>query len=88
MQLGAVIGHATSTIKHESFIGWRFLIVQPLNVARLPEADPVLAIDTLGSGVGATVVICSDGKGARQTIGNPKSPVRWYVMAIVDKQGE
>jgi microcompartment protein CcmK/EutM len=84
MQLATVIGHATSTIKHESFIGWRLLIVQPLNNARRPEADPVIAIDTFGSGVGATIVICSDGKGARQTVGNPKSPVRWYVQGIVD----
>jgi microcompartment protein CcmK/EutM len=88
MQLATVIGHATSTIKHESFIGWRFLIVQPLNAAHLPEADPVLAIDKFGSGVGAKVVIGSDGKGARLEIGNPKSPVRWYVLAVADKQGE
>jgi microcompartment protein CcmK/EutM len=85
MQLGTVIGHATSTIKHESFIGWRLLVVQPLNAARRAEADPVLAIDTLGSGVGANVVISSDGKGARKTIGNPKSPVRWVVVAVADE---
>ena len=86
MLLGTVIGHATSTIKHESFIGWRLLIVQPLNAAKKPEADPVLAIDTLGSGVGATIVISSDGKGARKTIGNPKTPVRWFVVGVADDQ--
>ena len=86
MQLGMVIGHATSTIKHESFTGWRLLIVQPLNAAKKPEADPVIAIDTLGSGVGATIVISSDGKGARKTIGNLKSPVRWFVVGIADDQ--
>ena len=85
MLLATVIGHATSTIKHESFIGWRLLIVQPLNAARMPEADPVIAIDTFGSGVGATLVICSDGKSARQPIGSQKSPVRWFVQAIVDE---
>jgi microcompartment protein CcmK/EutM len=84
MQLATVIGHATSTIKHESFVGWRFLIAQPLNAARKAEGDPVIAIDTLSTGVGATVMICSDGKGARTTIGSNKSPVRWYVQAIVD----
>jgi microcompartment protein CcmK/EutM len=86
MLLGTVIGHATSTIKHESFTGWRLLVVQPLNAAKKPEADPVIAIDTLGSGVGATIVISSDGKGARKTIGNPKSPVRWFVVGVVDEQ--
>lgn len=85
MQLGKVIGHATSTIKHPSLIGWRLVIVQMLNVRREPDADPVVAVDKLGSGVGETVVLNSDGKGARELIGNEKSPVRWFVIGIVDE---
>jgi len=85
VQLGTVIGHATSTIKHPSFNGWRLVIVQMLNVKRQPEADPVVAIDKLGSGPGQTVVLNSDGKGARELIGDDKSPVRWFVIGIVDE---
>ena len=85
MQLATVIGHATSTIKHQSLIGWRLLIVQPLNNARKPEADPLIAIDKLGSGIGQMVVLNSDGKAARALIGNPKSPARWFVIGIVDE---
>jgi ethanolamine utilization protein EutN len=85
MQLGTVIGHATSTIKHPSFVGWRFAIVQPLNEARQPEADPIIAIDPLGSGPGSVVIVNADGKGARVTIGDEKSPVRHYVVGIVDE---
>ena len=84
MQLGTVIGHATATVKHPSLNGWRMLIVQPLNVRREPEADPVVAIDPHGSGVGQTVVINSDGRRVREIIGDPKSPVRWFVGGIVD----
>lgn len=84
MQLGTVIGHATSTIKHPSLVGWRMVVVQPLNAQRQPEADPVLAIDRHGSGIGQTVVINSDGRGARALIGDEKSPVRWFVIAIED----
>jgi ethanolamine utilization protein EutN len=87
MQLGKVIGHATATIKHPSFVGWRLVIVQPLNVAREPEADPVVAVDKLGSAPGHTVVLNSDGKGARELIGDEKSPVRWFVIGIVDENG-
>ena len=86
MQLGMVIGHATSTIKHQSLSGWRLLIVQMLNVRREPEADPVVAVDKLGSAVGQTVVLNSDGKGARDLIGDDKSPVRWFVIGIVDER--
>ena len=31
MQLGKVIGHATSTIKHPSMNGWKLLVVQTLD---------------------------------------------------------
>jgi len=85
MQLGTVIGHATATIKHPSFNGWRLLIVQMLNNARQPEADPVVAIDKFGSAPGQTVLLNSDGRSARECIGDEKSPVRWHVMGIVDE---
>ena len=85
MQLGTVIGHATSTVKHPSLVGWRMVIVQPLNNARQPEADPVVAVDKLGSAPGSVVVLNSDGKGARELIGDEKSPVRWFVIGLVDE---
>lgn len=88
MQLGAVIGHATATVKHPSLVGWRMVIVQPLNNARQPEADPVVAVDKLGSAPGSVVILNSDGKGARELIGDDKSPVRWFVIGIVDGEGE
>jgi ethanolamine utilization protein EutN len=85
MQLGTVIGYATSTIKHPSLQGWRMAVVQMLNAVRKPEADPVLAVDKLNAGVGQTVIINSDGKGARDLVGDEKSPVRWFVIGILDQ---
>ena len=85
MQLGTVIGHVTATVKHPSLTGWRMVIVQMLNNAREPEADPVVAVDKLGSGIGSTVILNSDGKGARELIGDEKTPVRWFVSGIVDE---
>jgi len=61
------------------------VIVQPLNNARQPEADPVVAVDKLGSAPGSVVVLNSDGKGARELIGDEKSPVRWFVIGLVDE---
>jgi ethanolamine utilization protein EutN len=85
MQLGRVIGHATATVKHPSMEGWRLLIVQMLKQARGAEADPVVAVTKLGPGVGQLVVLNSDGKGARDLIGDAKTPVRWFVIGIVDE---
>ena len=85
MQLGRVIGHVTSTIKHPSLVGWRLVVTQLLNAGRTPEGDPVIAVDKWGSGVGTVVVLNSDGKAARELIGNEKSPARWFVIGIVDE---
>jgi ethanolamine utilization protein EutN len=84
MQLGRVIGHATSTIKHPSLRGWRLVIVQPVNVKRESEADPIVAVDRLGSGPGNLVVLNSDGKEARDVVGDDKTPVRFFVIGLVD----
>ena len=85
LQLGTVIGHATSTIKHRSLNGWRLAVVQPLNVAREPDADPVIAVDKFSAGLGETVILNTDGKGARDMIGDEKTPVRYFVIGIVDE---
>ena len=87
MQLGKVIGHATSTIKHESLEGWRLMVIQMLNNARQPEGDPVIAASGLNTSVGQTVILNSDGKAARDLIKHDKSPLRWFVIAIeTDKE--
>jgi ethanolamine utilization protein EutN len=85
MQLGLVIGHATSTIKHRSLNGLRMAVVQPLNVRREPEADPVIAVDRYSAGVGQTVILNLDGKAAREVIGDEKTPVRCFVIGVVDE---
>ena len=87
MQLGTVIGHATATVKHPSLVGWRMVIVQMIGINGQPEADPIVAVDKLGSAPGSKVVLNSDGKGARELIGDEKSPVRWFVIGIVDEVG-
>ena len=85
MQLGTVIGHATSTVKHPSLVGWRMVIVQQIGISGQPEGDPVVAVDKLGASAGTKVILNSDGKGARELIGDEKSPVRWFVIGIVDE---
>jgi len=80
-----VEGSAVSTVKHRSMEGWKLLIVQPLTEQGAPQGDPVLAIDSLGAGVGVKVVITNDGKGAREMVGDNTSPVRWSVMGLLDE---
>ena len=85
MLLGLVIGHATSTVKHPSLVGLRLPLVQVLDSNRKPEGELIVAVDRFGAGKGQKVLINSDGKGAREYVGNEKSPARWYVVALADQ---
>lgn len=85
MQIAQVVGYAVSTVKHASMRGWKLLLVQPLTAAHAPDGEPVLAIDSLGAGNADRVLVSNDGAGARALVGVKTSPVRWFVMGIVDR---
>jgi ethanolamine utilization protein EutN len=85
MVLGMVIGHATATVKHPSLVGLRMPLVQVLDSNRKPEGDLLVAVDRYGAGKGQIVILNSDGRGAREYVGNEKSPARWYVVGLGDQ---
>ncbi len=84
MQLGRVVGHAIATVKHPSFQGWRFLLVQLLTNEGKDDGEPLLVLDSVGAGPGSTVIMSNDGAAARQMVGSKTSPARWFVMGIED----
>ena len=85
MLLARIEGNVTSTRKHPSVLGWRILICQPVDGAGAPIGAPRAAIDPHGAALHQTVIVSSDGSAARQAVGDPMSPVRDMVVAIVDK---
>ena len=86
MFLGRVMGNATSTVKHPSMEGWKLLLVMALQADGWTiEGDPILVVDSLGAGRGETVMITSDGIGAREMLGSKTTPVRWSVLGIRDE---
>jgi ethanolamine utilization protein EutN len=85
MQLALVIGTATSTLKHPSLRGQKLLLVQPQMADELRgDGFPLLVVDGVGAGVGETVMITSDGRGARELLGSDITPVRWTTAGIKD----
>lgn len=88
MLLARVEGNLVSTRKHPSLEGWRLVICQPINQTGQAEGTPQVAIDALGAGMHQRVIISSDGAAARAAVGDPKSPVRWSVIGVVDEVGE
>jgi len=77
---GYIVTHAC----HPSLQGFRSIICQPLNEAGDDEGIPVLAIDPLGAGLHQRVVLSTDGSRTRDRVGDPKSPLRNMIVALVD----
>lgn len=85
MQLGRVVGTATSTKKHASMEGQKLLVVQLVTAdRRTPDGEPVIAVDKLGAGRGDLVIVTSDGKTTRELLKSNTTPVRWSVLGIED----
>jgi ethanolamine utilization protein EutN len=84
MQLGRVVGHAVSTVKHPSLQRWRLLIVQIMTSDGKPDGEPVLAIDDIGASADDRVMVCNDGAEARRMTGARTTPARWFVLGICD----
>lgn len=84
MILGKVIGTVWSTRKDENLVGAKFLIVRQLDLEYNPKEATVIAVDSVGAGVGE-VVLVAQGSSARQTTFTKNKPVDAVIMAIVDK---
>ena len=84
MLLGKVIGTVWSTRKDENLIGSKMLIVKPLKLDYTEKDGFVIAIHSVGAGVGEIVLVAS-GSSARQTSITKNKPVDAVVMSIVDK---
>lgn len=84
MILGKVIGTIWSTRKDEQLVGSKFLIVKELDLKKQLKDNFIVAVDSVGAGVGETV-LCASGSSARQTEQTKNKPVDAVIMAIVDK---
>ena len=84
MVLGLVVGTVVSTKKEVELESLKFLLVKPCDESGAPtSAQPVVAIDAVGAGVGEVVMYAS-GSSARQTKVTKDRPVDATIMAIVD----
>lgn len=82
MWVGKVIGTLVATPKDDSLTGSKLLIVQPIRV-KCDAGEPIVAIDTIGSGTGETVLVVS-GSAARHAAGNNQAAVDAAIIGIID----
>jgi ethanolamine utilization protein EutN len=85
MQVGTVIGTVVSTQKHAKLHGAKLLLVQPEQPDGTARGTPVLAIDSVGAGVGERVLLVIEGKAAADALGRKGAPVDAAIIGIVDQ---
>ena len=83
MYLARIDGTLTSTTKHSTLDGFRFLIAQRLEGDGSDSGEPQVLIDMIGASVGSIVLVTTDNEAVRKASKNT-TPVRLVVMGIVD----
>ncbi len=84
MLLGKVIGTVWATRKDEQTVGMTFQIVCEVGLDLEEKESFVVAVDSVGAGVGE-VVLVAQGSSGRQTELTQGKPVDAVIMAIVDR---
>ncbi len=83
MQLARVIGTVVATRKDENLGGITLLMVQPLTADRQPAGRPLVAVDSVGAGVGEEVFFVR-GREASFPFYPVEAPVDAGIVGIVD----
>ena len=84
MNLGKVTGTLVASRKEPLMDGLPLLIVRQLNADGSLAGGYVVAVDSVGAGVGE-VVLYASGSSARQTQATKDKPCDAVIMAIVDQ---
>ena len=84
MQLARVIGDVVATRKDPAFDGTKLLLVQPIGGDGKDVGRPLVAVDSVGAGVGETVFFVR-GKEASFPFFPTEMPADAGIVGIVDQ---
>ena len=85
MLIGTVVGNVWATKKDPTLTGLRLLVVRPYTTDGKASAETLVAVDTLGAGIGERVLVVF-GRAARHCIGRSHDiGFQTAVAAIVDR---
>jgi ethanolamine utilization protein EutN len=84
MQICRVVGTVVSTQKNRKLEGAKLLLVQPLTLDDQPRGVALIAIDSVGAGVGERVLVVIEGKAAGDALRRKAAAVDAAVIGIVD----
>jgi len=84
MHIGRVIGTVVATRKDERLVGSKLMIIQPLNIDLQPIGESLIAVDTVGAGIGE-LVIFTKGTAARIAAEKMDAPIDVAIVGIIDE---
>lgn len=84
MLVGRIIGTVTATRKDEALVGAKLLITQPLDMEGNAKDHPIIAVDTVGAGVGETIIYVT-GSVAPFAVRKKDVPIDAAIVGIVDR---
>jgi ethanolamine utilization protein EutN len=84
MKLALVVGDVVSTVKDPGLHGHKFLLLQPLTPDRRKVGRVVVAVDSVGSGVGEEVMFVR-GREASFPFLPELVPIDASVVGIIDR---
>ena len=84
MFIARVIGDLVATIKHPVLDGYKILLIERLAMDGAETDETLLALDTVDSGPGDTVLVLDEGNSARQVMDYPDAPVRTLIVGVID----
>lgn len=85
MQLARVIGTIVSTVKNSALISRKLLIIQSVDGKMRDTGKPLVAVDSVGAGVGELVFWCR-GKEASFPFEGSDVPTDCTIVGIVDSE--
>lgn len=83
MNIGKIVGTVVATRKDETLLGCKLMITQPLTMDYKEIGEPLIAVDTVGAGIGE-VVIYTKGTAARNAAKKRESSIDMAIVGIVD----
>jgi len=85
MQICRVVGTVVSTQKNPKLEGAKLMLVQPLTLDERPRGVALIAIDSVGAGVGEKVLVVIEGKAAGEALGRKAAAVDAAIIGIIDQ---
>ena len=84
MYIARVTGDVVATHRHPNVGGHKLLLVRRLSLSGAEEGGEVIALDVIGVGVGASVLVVQEGNAARTLFKSAAIPAQAVVVGVVD----